>query len=74
MTQPEYIEILANDLGYDRKKRNQNVSAIVNRQINYLDELTTVEAHLVINEFKARKAREQSSSRSNKTYSIEEES
>lgn len=55
MNQQEYIEILANDLGYDRSKMYKNISDIINRKTKFHDEMTTAEKSIVIEEFKSRK-------------------
>lgn len=55
MTQTEYIEILAIDLGYNRAQRNDAIASILYRKISYLDELSSPECSKVIDEFKARK-------------------
>lgn len=49
--QTDHIDRLANDLQYNRKLRNLNISEIVHRPIAYLDELTLNEASTVIAEF-----------------------
>jgi hypothetical protein len=49
--QTDHIDRLANDLQYNRKLRNLNISELVNHPITYLDELTISEASAVIAEF-----------------------
>ncbi len=53
--QISYIEILAIDLGMDRRNRNWAIEGIVDRPVKFLDELTVAEASLVIGDFKERK-------------------
>lgn len=49
--QIQFIEILANDLKLDRFRRNKHISLKCNRRIEHLDELTKLEASLVIDWF-----------------------
>lgn len=53
-TKPQinYIEILANDLKLDLKRRNTHIMSIVHREIHALDELSISEASMVIQQFK----------------------
>ena len=53
--QIRYIEILAIDLGLDRRSRNAHVSDRVGREIRGLDELTVREASDVIGWMKGMK-------------------
>jgi hypothetical protein len=53
--QIDFIELLANDLTFGRTKRNAEISNLLQRKIEYLDELTKSEASTVIIKFKERK-------------------
>lgn len=55
MTQIEYLEILFNDVGFDRLQRNGYLSRIFNRTIKYLDELSVTEKSYIIDQLKKRK-------------------
>jgi hypothetical protein len=50
--QQGYIQILSNDLCFDRRQRNAHLSEITGREIKFLDDLTKVEASQVINQLK----------------------
>lgn len=50
--QQSYIEQLAIDLQFDIKRRNAIIAVIIERQLDYLDELTMLEAGTVIDKFK----------------------
>lgn len=50
--QQSYIEQLAIDLQFDIKRRNAIITVIIERKLDYLDELTMLEAGTVINKFK----------------------
>jgi hypothetical protein len=53
VAQRDYVEILAIDLGIGtRRQRNAHISEIVGRSIKFVDELSSVEAGLVITQFK----------------------
>jgi hypothetical protein len=43
MTREDFLEILFNDLGFDRTQRNRWLSAEAKRSIRYLDDLTGAE-------------------------------
>ncbi len=47
-----YMEVLFNDLTFDRKMRNVWLSQEFNREIKYLDEISTKEASSVIDRLK----------------------
>lgn len=53
ITQEEYIEILAADLGWNRQQRNGYISSICQRKISYLDELLPFEKSKVIDQLKS---------------------
>lgn len=55
--QCSYLQILFNDLGYGREQRNGFVSLRVKRECRYLDELSRVEASILIDELKTLKER-----------------
>lgn len=48
--QVRYIEILSNDLGLDRPRRNFMCERIVEHEVKFLDELTIGEASKIIDE------------------------
>ena len=50
--QIDFIEILANDLRFGRTERNKILSDLLQRNIQFLDELTKNEASNVITKFK----------------------
>lgn len=50
--QIKYIEQLSIDLGLDRHRTVAHAKSIIGRGINFLDELTKIEASLVIDKFK----------------------
>ena len=49
--QIDYIMILANDLGFDLKRRQAHTRELCKRRITFLDELTKSEASNVIMKF-----------------------
>lgn len=53
--QISYMQILFNDLGYDRMARQAWLSDTFQREIKYLDDITVKEASLVINMLKDQK-------------------
>lgn len=57
MTQAEYLEILFNEQGFNRIQRNGYLSLRFGRTIRFLDDLSKMEAHQVIEDLKARRVR-----------------
>jgi hypothetical protein len=55
MTQIEYMEILFNELGFNRAQRNDYLTNRFRRQIRHLDALSKSEASFVIDDLKSRK-------------------
>lgn len=53
--QINFLEILFNDLGFDRKNRNAFLSRELGREVHYLDDLTIAEASRFINALLERK-------------------
>jgi len=53
--QINYLEILFNDLGFDRAARKAFMSEELGRTIRFLDELTTAEASRIITALRERK-------------------
>lgn len=53
--QLNFLEILFNDCGFDRKQRNAFIRRELGRDVNYLDELTGAEAHRFITALKERR-------------------
>lgn len=53
--QISYMEILFNDLGYDRLARRVYLSDLFQREVRYLDEITMKEASQVISMLKDQK-------------------
>ena len=49
--QIDYIMILANDLGFDLKRRQAHTRELCKRRITFLDELTKSEASSIIMKF-----------------------
>jgi hypothetical protein len=50
--QREYIEILTNDIGFNRHQRNAHITDLICREITHLDEMTKSEASIVISDLK----------------------
>lgn len=50
--QIKYIEILAIDLGLDIHRRNALINDKLSKKIKFLDELSTLEASIIIDYFK----------------------
>ena len=55
MSKSEYLEILFNDVGFNRATRKAWLSDRLGRDIVFLDDLSPQEAHGVIEELKALK-------------------
>ena len=55
VAQTNFLEILFGDLGFNRKQRNDWLTAEAGRTITYLDELTIGEASHFIEKLKDRK-------------------
>jgi hypothetical protein len=53
--QINYLEILFNDLGFDRTARKAFMSEETGRPVRFLDELTSAEASRIITALKERK-------------------
>jgi hypothetical protein len=53
--QINYLELLFNDLGFDRRARNAFMSEELQRSIRFLDELTSAEASRIITALRERK-------------------
>jgi len=55
MTQIEFLEILFNELGFNRAQRNDYLTNRFRRQVRHLDELNKSEASSVIDDLRARR-------------------
>jgi len=55
MTQIEFLEILFNELGFNRAQRNDYLTNRFRRRIRHLDELNKSEASSVIDDLRSRR-------------------
>ena len=55
MTREDHLEVLFNDLCFDRPQRNRWLTAEMGRTIKYLDDLTGAEQSACIDKLKAMK-------------------
>jgi hypothetical protein len=53
--QQNYLDLLFTELGFDRQQRNAFMKRELNREVNYLDELTVTEASRFIRSLIERK-------------------